>query len=181
MGSKSLVILWCKARSRVSRSWRCKSWQCCIYGSLAEAVLWCVVEGDVLGHKNKSPHCFSEGQWCGVPPGCLGRFGYVEDGLLVLKAAAFIRHWRGSVKRCFQHSGVFTWCSPRKAFCIASTDVCCTQGSTTWHSFHHIPCALFYLFLTIFLKNKPLLLFALCSSVTSELLQALLPSVLARL
>lgn len=150
---------------------------------------WCVVEGDVLGHKNRALVAFQKGSGVGlvlwVSPGCLERFGYTEDRLLLLRGAAFLQHWGCCWKWCLQHSGVFTWCHPRKGFCIASTDVCCTQGSH--HCLTQFPphplCTLPPIShnKSFFLENKPLLLFALCSSVTSEPLQALLPSVLARL
>lgn len=65
-------------------------------GSLAEAVLWCVVEGDVLGHKNRALVAFQKGSVGLVvwgSPGCLERFGYIEDRLLLLKGAAFLWQW----------------------------------------------------------------------------------------
>lgn len=91
-----------------------------------------MVEGDVLGHKSRALVAFQKGSGVALvvwgTPGCLERFGYIEDKLLLLKGAACI--WQGGwvCEMILQHSGVFTWCDPRKGFCIASTDVCCTQG-----------------------------------------------------
>lgn len=54
-----------------------------------------MVEGDVLGHKNRALVAFQKGSGVGlvvwVSPGCLERFGYIEDRLLLLKGAAFIQ------------------------------------------------------------------------------------------
>lgn len=54
-----------------------------------------MVEGDVLGHKNRALVAFQKGVglvvW--VSPGCLESFGYIEDRLLLLKGTTFIGQW----------------------------------------------------------------------------------------
>lgn len=56
-----------------------------------------MVEGDVLGHKNRALVAFLKGSGVGLvlwgSPGRLERFGYTEDRFLLQRGAAFTRQW----------------------------------------------------------------------------------------